>query len=113
MTPSIRSSRDVIVRTDNWPAAVAFYNATLGFEVVYRGENMIGFETGSFRLYVEKGESHGPVFDFLVPDVQAAKQALLASGCTLIEENASVPRCYLRDPFGVTFNLGLRDSSPT
>ncbi|WP_233843412.1 VOC family protein [Dyella sp. 2HG41-7] len=112
MTASIRSSRDIIIRTDDWPAAIAFYTSTLGFEVVYRSDTMMGFETGSFRLYVEKGEAHGPVFDFLVQNVQATKQALLASGCTLIEEDPAVPRCYLRDPFGMTFNLGLRDSSP-
>jgi catechol 2,3-dioxygenase-like lactoylglutathione lyase family enzyme len=111
MTTSVRSSRDIIIRTENWAAATAFYATALGFEAVYRGENMIGFETGSFRLYVEKGEAHGPVFDFLVPDVQSAKEQLIASGCTLIEEDPTVPRCYLRDPFGVTFNLGLRDSS--
>jgi catechol 2,3-dioxygenase-like lactoylglutathione lyase family enzyme len=111
MTTSCRSSRDIIIRTNHWAAATAFYESTLGFELVYRGENMVGFETGSFRLYLEKGPEHGPVFDFLVPDVQAAKEKLLASGCTLIEEDASVPRCYIRDPYGMTFNLGLRDSS--
>jgi catechol 2,3-dioxygenase-like lactoylglutathione lyase family enzyme len=67
---------------------------------------MLGFETGAFRLYVEKGAAHGPVFEFLVADVAAAKTRLLAAGCTLVEEDASVPRCYVRDPYGVTFNLG-------
>jgi hypothetical protein len=43
--------------------------------------------------------------------VQAAKARLIASGCMLVEEDPAVPRCYLRDPFGVVFNLGLRDSS--
>jgi hypothetical protein len=28
------------------------------------------------------------------------------AGCTLIEEDASVPRCYVRDPFGVVLNIG-------
>jgi catechol 2,3-dioxygenase-like lactoylglutathione lyase family enzyme len=112
MAGSVRSSRDIIIRTGDWAAATEFYTTVLGFELVYRGENMVGFETGSFRLYVEQGDAHGPVFDFLVPDVQATKEKLIASGCTLVEEDPAVPRCYLRDPFGVTFNLGLRDSSP-
>lgn len=67
---------------------------------------MIGFETGSFCLYVEKGEDHGPVFEFLVPDVEAARDKLVAAGCTVLEEDPSLPRCYLRDPYGVVFNLG-------
>jgi hypothetical protein len=74
--------------------------------VTHESENLMGFETGSFCLYVEKGEPHGPVFDFLVPDVQAEKRRLMAAGCMVVEEDASVPRCYLRDRFGLVFNLG-------
>jgi len=106
MTTPFQSSRDIIIRTGNWAAAVSFYASTMGFPEVYRAENMVGFETGAFRLYVEKGEVHGPVFEYLVPDVQEAKQKLLATGCTVVEEDASVPHCYMRDPYGVTFNIG-------
>jgi catechol 2,3-dioxygenase-like lactoylglutathione lyase family enzyme len=110
MSQLVKSSRDVIVRTQNWDAAVHFYEKTLGFSVIHRSETIVGFDTGAFILYVEAGESHGPVFDFLTPDVQGAKKRLVDAGCTLIEEDASVPRCYLKDPFGIVFNLGIRDS---
>jgi catechol 2,3-dioxygenase-like lactoylglutathione lyase family enzyme len=110
MATAFRSSRDVIIRTDDWAAATTFYASTLGFDVVHRSEKLVGFETGTFRLYVEKGEEHGPVFDFLVPDVQVAKEQLVAAGCTVVEEDASVPRCYVRDAYGITFNIGLADS---
>jgi catechol 2,3-dioxygenase-like lactoylglutathione lyase family enzyme len=103
---SIKSSRDVIIRTERWPEALRFYEEVLGFTVASRNDAMAGFETGAFRLYVEAGEPHGPVFDFLTTDVAATKARLLARGCTLIEENPDVPRCYLRDPFGVVFNVG-------
>jgi predicted enzyme related to lactoylglutathione lyase len=65
----------------------------------------VAFETGALRLYVERGNGHGPVFEFLVPDIQAANLRLLSAGCTIEEENASVPRCYIRDPYGVVFNI--------
>jgi catechol 2,3-dioxygenase-like lactoylglutathione lyase family enzyme len=102
----ISSSRDVIIRTPNWSEAVRFYAAVLGFAASHRTESLVGFETGAFRLYVEAGPPHGPVFDFLVADVAATRAQLLAAGCTLVEEDASVPRCYLRDPFGIVFNVG-------
>jgi hypothetical protein len=66
---------------------------------------MVGFETGSFCLFVENGKAHGPVFEFLVADVQRAKAHLLASGVVL-EEELGMPRCYLHDPQGVVFNIG-------
>jgi len=106
MKHAFRSSRDVIIRTDAWAEAVTFYGSVLGLPVVHQSKKLVGFETGSFCLYVEKGKGHGPVFEFLVPDVQAAKRRLVAAGCTVQEENASTPRCYIRDPYGVVFNLG-------
>ena len=108
---SVRSSRDVIVRTTNWTEAIRFYEGVLGFAVSSRTEALVGFETGAFQLYVEAGQPHAPVFDFLVADVQATKAQLIAAGCILVEEDASVPRCYLRDPFGVVFNLGRAPES--
>ena len=106
MKSSVRSSRDVIIRTDRWTEAKAFYGTVLGFNAASDSETLTGFETGAFHLYVEKGKPHGPVFDFLVADVQAAKRKFIAAGCTLVEEDASVPRCYVRDPFGIVFNIG-------
>jgi catechol 2,3-dioxygenase-like lactoylglutathione lyase family enzyme len=106
MNNPIRSSRDVILRTANWAQARVFYETVLGFKVTNETEAMLRVETGAIRLFVEKGEPHGPVFDFLVHDVQAAKSDLLAAGCVLVEEDPSIPRCYLRDPFGLVFNLG-------
>ena len=106
MDNTYRSSRDVILRTSHWNQAREFYESVLGFKVVAETGTIFRVETGAIRLFVEKGEPHGPVFDFLVSDVQAAKNRLLAAGCTLVEENPSIPRCYLRDPYGLVFNLG-------
>ena len=54
---------------------------------------------------MEKGNRPGPVFDFLVANAQDTKERLLAAGCSVVEENPSVPRCYIRDPFGLVFNI--------
>jgi catechol 2,3-dioxygenase-like lactoylglutathione lyase family enzyme len=110
MSRHVKSSRDVVLRTSNWLEAVRFYEAILGFKVIHRSDALVGFDTGAFVLYVEKGSAHGPVFDFLVPDVQAEKKHLVAAGCVVVEEDPSVPRCYLKDPFGLVFNLGTKDS---
>ena len=102
-----KSSRDIIIRTQRWSEAIQFYSSVLGLPITHRNASMVGFETGSFCLYVEKGDDHGPVFEFFVENVQASKEKLLAAGCTLVEEDPSLPRCYIRDPYGVVFNIGL------
>jgi catechol 2,3-dioxygenase-like lactoylglutathione lyase family enzyme len=110
MTGEFRSTRDVIVRSADWDRALEFYGSVLSFPVVYRSEDLVGFETGSFLLYLERSKSpqsgHGPVFEFLVPDLAAVRQRLLAMGSVIEEENSSIPRCYIRDPFGLVFNIG-------
>jgi predicted enzyme related to lactoylglutathione lyase len=105
MSNTFKTSRDVIVRTENWSEALRFYGSVLGLPITDRGETIVGFETGAFCLYVEQGKEHGPVFDFLVPDIQAAKRQLVAAGCIVIEENPQIPRCYIRDPYGMIFNV--------
>ena len=106
-----QSSRDVILRTSHWDQAREFYERILGFKVAAETDNIFRVETGAIRLFVEQGDPHGPVFDFLVHDVQASKDQLLAAGCVLVEEDPSIPRCYLRDPSGLVFNLG-RTATP-
>jgi catechol 2,3-dioxygenase-like lactoylglutathione lyase family enzyme len=105
MTGSFKASRDVIIRTPEFEAAKRFYESVMGLSIAHHGEQLMGYEAGAFRLYVEEGTAHGAVFDFLVSDITEAKRLLLAAGCTLIEEDATVPRCYFRDPYGLTFNI--------
>jgi predicted enzyme related to lactoylglutathione lyase len=101
-----RSSRDVIIRTQDLAGAAKFYGSVLGLPVTRLSETLIGLETGAFCLYVEKGKKHGSVFEFLVPDLRAAKRRLIAAGCAVLEEDPSIPRCYIRDPYGLVFNIG-------
>ena len=101
----MKATTDVMLRTGDFEAAKAYYNGLLGFPIVAEEENVLGFDLGGFVLYFEHGEDNGSVFEFEVPDVAAAKERLLARGCTLLEEDPGKPRCYLRDAFGLIFNL--------
>ena len=101
------STRDIIIHTGKFEEAVRFYEQTLELPVTMRSDKLVGFETGSFQLFVDARDSlrMGPVFEFGVADVDKAKQELLATGCAVVAEDASVPRCYIKDPHGLVFNL--------
>jgi catechol 2,3-dioxygenase-like lactoylglutathione lyase family enzyme len=75
--PQANSSRDIIIRTEAFEEAIRFYEQTLGFPVSSRSERLVGFETGSFCLYVEKGAAQGPVVEYLVADVPSTRDSLL------------------------------------
>lgn len=101
----MKATSDVMLRTNDFAAAKAHYGGALGFPVIVENERLLGFDLGGFVLYFESGEDNGSVFEFEVSDVAQTRDQLLRQGCSLIEENAAIPRCYLRDPFGLTFNL--------
>jgi len=101
----MRSTRDVIFRAPDLAGVKAYYGGTLGLPVVLDRPNMLGFDAGEFTLYFEPGEPNGAVFEFSVEDLRKAKADLLAAGCTIVEENPAIPRVYMRDPFGLVFNI--------
>ena len=105
MTHSFRATQDVIIRTPRFEDAVRFYQAVLGLPIVHKSPSLVGFDAGAIRLYVEHGREHGPVFDFRVPNIDGAKHRLLSAGCRVQEEDPAVPRCYIRDPHGLVFNI--------
>jgi catechol 2,3-dioxygenase-like lactoylglutathione lyase family enzyme len=101
----MRATNDVMLRITDFAAAKSYYNGVLGFPIVAEAENLLGFDLGAFVLYFEHGDDNGSVFEFQVLDVTQAKERLLAQGCALLEEDPDIPRCYMRDPFGLIFNV--------
>ena len=94
-----------MLRIANLQDAKQYYNGVLGFPIVTDTERVVGFDTGSIVLYFERGEANGSVFEFEVDNLDEAKNSLLENGCVLVEDNPSLPRCYLRDRFGLLFNI--------
>jgi catechol 2,3-dioxygenase-like lactoylglutathione lyase family enzyme len=94
-----------MLRTHDLAAAKSYYNGELGFPIIAEAENLLGFDLGDFVLYFEHGDDNGSVFEFQVTDVAEAKERMSAHGCLLLEEDPKKPRCYMRDPFGLIFNL--------
>ncbi len=104
----LESTRDVILQSARLEEAVRFYRDVLGFAPTLVSDEIAGFETGRFQLFVERGSSPGPVFEIECDEFDGAKARLLEHGCTVVDDNPEIPRCYLRDPFGLVFNLSAR-----
>ena len=103
-----RSTRDILIQTEHADEARAFYEEVLGFPVIYDDPAMCGLDTGSFNLFIDPAPNLGPVLEFEADDLPAMRARLLGAGCAVVEEDPSIPRCYLRDPFGLIFNLRRR-----
>ena len=101
-----RMSPNVAVRVERLADAVAFYSNVLGFADRYTDPALGDHDASPLRLFViEDDEVKGPVMELFVNDLQEAREELLAHGCEVIRWRGKGQDCYIRDPFGVIFNL--------
>ena len=101
----MKTTNEVIFRARDLDAVKEYYFGRLGLPIILEKDGMIGFATGALNFYFERGDPNGPVFEYGVDDVPRAKAEMIALGCALVEENPAIPRVYLRDRFGVVFNI--------
>jgi len=97
--------KDILIQAPDPKKAAAFYVEQLGFEVTGEESNMISLHGRNINLFIERGPALGPVLEVTVDSVEAARNLLLKNGCIVIKDEPEFPRCYVRDPFGLTYNL--------
>ncbi len=97
---------DIIIETPDPAGAARFYAETLGFAVDETSEALVSIRGPNINFYIERAlQPLGPVFEVQVDDVAAAKARLIEKGCVVIKDEPQFPRCYMRDPYGLTYNL--------
>ena len=86
-------------------SAANFYREHLGMQLVSDEGRFTELRSGPICIFLESGAELGPVMEFYVPDVEQARERLVAEGCTVVRWEGAGGDCYIRDPFGLTFNL--------
>ena len=66
---------------------------------------MISLQGEHINLFIEPGPALGPVLEVTVANVEEAKARLMKNGCAIAKDEPHVPRCYVRDPYGLIYNL--------
>ena len=102
------ASPEILLQVTDLRSATSFYQRHLGLNIFLRRSNLIGLNAAAFRLYLEEAPPLGPVLEFYVPDLAQSKRDLVAAGCKIIDDDPSIPRCYIRDPYNLVFNLAER-----
>jgi len=97
--------KDILLQVPNPQKAAAFYNDRLGFEVSDETPEMICLRGPNINLFIELGPPLGPVLEITVDSVEATRHRLVKSGCEVVKNEPEFPRCYIRDPFGLIYNL--------
>jgi len=96
---------DILIQAPDPAQAAAFYVDQLGFTVTGTDPNMISLHGKHINLFIERGSALGPVLEVTVPNVAEAGQRLVDRGCEVVKDEPEFPRCYLRDPYGLIYNI--------
>jgi len=100
-----RFGTDILIQAQDPKSAAAFYVEHLGFKITGEAPNMISIHGEHINFFIEKGPALGPVFEVTVDSVEEAKDRLLKAGCEIVKNEPEFPRCYIKDPFGLIYNL--------
>jgi catechol 2,3-dioxygenase-like lactoylglutathione lyase family enzyme len=96
---------DILIQAQDPKSAAAFYVKQLGFEITDHNPNMIGLHGEHINLFIEQGPALGPVLEVTVANVEEAKLRLVKNGCVIVKDEPPVPRVYVKDPYGLIYNL--------
>ena len=96
---------DILIQAQDPTNAAAFYVEQLGFAITDETPNMISLHGEHINLFIERGPALGPVLEVTVDSVEEAKVRLVKNGCEIVKDEPDFPRCYVKDPFGLIYNL--------
>jgi catechol 2,3-dioxygenase-like lactoylglutathione lyase family enzyme len=96
---------DILIQSQDPKNAARFYVDHLGFEVTEEKPNMVSLCGEHINLFIEQGPALGPVFEVTVASVEDARQRLVKQGCKVVKDEPEFPRCYIKDPYGLIYNL--------
>ena len=100
-----RFGSDILIQAQDPLKAALFYVDHLGFEITDQNPKMIGLHGKHINLFIEPGPPIGPVLEVTVDNVEKAKANLVRSGCEIVKDEPDFPRCYIKDPNGLIYNL--------
>ena len=96
---------DILIQAPDPKLAASFYVQQLGFEITGEQPDMISLHGKHINLFIERGPALGPVLEVTVDSVEAARLRLVKNGCEVVKDEPDFPRCYVKDPYGLIYNL--------
>jgi catechol 2,3-dioxygenase-like lactoylglutathione lyase family enzyme len=98
-------TKDILIQAPDAKKAATFYVDHLGFTITDESQPFISLQGKHINLYIEQGPTLGPILEVTVGNVEEAKLRLVSNGCTILKDEPNFPRCYVKDPNGLIYNL--------
>jgi len=95
---------DILIQAKDPRKAAKFYVDALGFEITDKNPKMIGLHGKNINLFIEPGPPLGPVFEVLSRTSTKPRRHLRRK-VAVVKDEPDWPRCYVKDPNGLIYNL--------
>ena len=96
---------DILIQAQDPKKAADFYVEQLGFSITGEDALMISLQGSHINLFIEQGPALGPVLEVTVGNVEETRRRLVDNGCEVVKDEPDFPRCYVRDPYGLIYNI--------
>jgi predicted enzyme related to lactoylglutathione lyase len=97
--------KDILIQAPDPAKAAAFYVEQLGFAITDLNPKMMALHGNNINLFIEPGPALGPVLEVSIADVEEARTRLVKNGCVVVKDEPEFPRTYVKDPYGLIYNL--------
>jgi catechol 2,3-dioxygenase-like lactoylglutathione lyase family enzyme len=99
-------SPNIAIYVSDLEKAKTFYLETLGFLEIPGVGPEIELKSGPNTLFLMEEESFlGAIHELFVDSVESARDTLVMQGGEVVRWRGRGQDCYIKDPFGVIFNL--------
>jgi len=104
---NFKMSKNIGYQVENVEKAKHFYESVMGLqESEDSNVKEIEFRTKHNSIFLIPGsENLGPIMEVVVSDLEAAKKYLVENGCEIVRWHGKGKDCYVKDPFGMVFNV--------
>jgi catechol 2,3-dioxygenase-like lactoylglutathione lyase family enzyme len=104
---NFRMSKNIGFQVDDVEKAKLFYERVMGLKEPAQSEvDEVEFRTNHNSIFLIPGnENLGPVMEIVVNNLDEAKELFVQNGCEIVRWEGKGKDCYVRDPFGMVFNV--------
>lgn len=102
-----KMSKNIGYQVEDIEKAKHFYESVMGLqESEDSSVEEIQYRTKHNSIFLMPGsENLGPIMEVVVSDLEAAKKYLVENGCEIVRWHGKGKDCYVKDPFGMVFNV--------
>lgn len=102
-----RMSKNIGFQVEDVEKAKLFYERVMGLKEPAQSDvDEVEFQTNHNSVFLISGNKNlGPVMELIVDNLDDAKVHLVENGCEIVRWEGKGKDCYVRDPFGMVFNV--------